>query len=200
MTEMLPKGDVLIHAGDWTGMGQPNEIEDFIVWFDELKQYKHKVCIAGNHDWSMSDDRRHRYEKVMSEVGITYLNQSEAEIDGIKFYGAPHQPEFGGWAFNVPRRSEGMRTIWDGIPLDTQVLITHGPPYQILDITPDGTHCGCEVLQRRLYQLPMLKAHIFGHIHHSYGVHEHDMGVTFINAASCNERYRATNRPIVIEV
>lgn len=36
------------------------------------------------------------------------------------------QPEFGGWAFNLPRGTPCLEK-WNNIPDDTDILITHGP-------------------------------------------------------------------------
>ena len=46
----LPAGDVLVHAGDISGLGKPREIEAFAAWF-AAQPFAHKVVIAGNHDW-----------------------------------------------------------------------------------------------------------------------------------------------------
>jgi len=113
----LPDGDVLIHAGDWTGTGTTKQVISFIRWFSS-QPHKHKVLIAGNHEvtldksfyqlhWSQFHTKSHLSHDiknyVLREEGIEYLEDSEVIINGFKFYGSPCQPSFGNWAFNVDR-------------------------------------------------------------------------------------------------
>jgi len=88
-------------------------------------------------------------------------------IEGVKFYGSPWQPRFFDWAFNLDRGEE-IKKKWDLIPMDTDVLITHGPPYGILDLTHEGEKVGCEELMKAVLRVQP-KIHIFGHIHEAYG-------------------------------
>jgi len=115
-------------------------------------------------------------------------------VAGIKFYGSPWQPWFYDWAFNLKRRTE-IRAKWDLIPLDTEVLITHGPPYGILDRTTRGERVGCEELLEAIKQIrPRL--HVFGHIHEAYGIRSND-DISYINGSNCDVRFRLVNPPIV---
>ncbi len=87
------------------------------------------------------------------------------------------------------------------IPEDTHVLITHGPPRGILDLTRGypAEHVGCEDLLARIQHLSSLKAHIFGHIHEAYGEELHG-GVRYVNASICTADYAPTNPPAVIDI
>jgi Icc-related predicted phosphoesterase len=69
------------------------------------------------------------------------------------------------------------------------VLITHGPPYDVLDqTTPDGAHLGCEELLRAV-EVKKPRIHVFGHIHGGAGCFSN--GTTqFVNAAYLNEAYK----------
>ena len=88
-------------------------------------------------------------------------------------------------------------------PNDTKILITHGPPYGILDQSSfaDGTlrkeHLGCEDLMNRIKELKELDLHFFGHIHTPGGEQKHVDGVSFYNASICDEQYYPGN-PITI--
>lgn len=53
----LPDADVIIHCGDMTSVGKEHEIRNFFKWFSKLDQFKHKICIAGNHDWLFETSR-----------------------------------------------------------------------------------------------------------------------------------------------
>jgi len=191
----IPEGDVLVHAGDVTSSGKIEMLDNFNKWLGELP-HKHKIIIAGNHDWCFAREHRLIAREMISNA--TYLEDSEIIIDGVKFYGSPWQPEFCDWAFNLPR-GESLAKVWNRIPDDTNVLITHGPPYGILDLNLDDEPCGCEDLLNKIMSLSKLKCHIFGHIHEGYGIKE-ELGVKFINASSCNFEYQPINKPIVIDI
>jgi len=203
---VLPKGDVLIHSGDMTMTGSMGSLAGVADWL-EAQDFKHKIVIAGNHDWGFQNEYQEVARNLFKEVGVTYLQDSEVVIDGIKIYGSPWQPLFYNWAFNLPRNGEEIASKWKQIPNDTNVLITHGPPHGILDLVQDipsnagrDLHQGCERLAKRVKQLKKLRAHIFGHMHLQGGcTHEID-GVIFCNAAICTEHYLPTNKPIEIEL
>lgn len=191
----VPDGDVLLFAGDISH----NTLEDLNIRnfnkFLNKQPHKHKLIIPGNHDFF--------FEKYDSDVLLTshdvyYLHQQEMIIDGVKFYGSAFQPKFYDWAFNL-RRGEPLKLVWDMIPDDVDVLLTHTPPANILDLTDRGDHTGCEDLMRRIPQLKKLKLHCFGHIHPSHGMEEIN-GVKYVNASICNEEYEAEYEPIVIDI
>jgi Icc-related predicted phosphoesterase len=194
----VPDGDVLIHAGDATNRGTEREVEDFLVWYSQLP-HRHKIYVAGNHDWLYENDNR-RARFLTAHYGIIYLQDSFVEIENLKIYGSPWQPRFFNWAFNLNRGAE-MAEKWTLIPPDTDVLITHGPPHGILDEVPRQfgfENTGCEELLNRVEEIAAfgkLKAHIFGHIHGGYGTQDF-FGVKFINAANCDEGYNPTQPPI----
>lgn len=193
---VLPKGDIIVHAGDVGSRGSIPEMIDFLEWFSKLP-YAHKIFIAGNHDFAFE-----RYPDDMANFlqrfpGVTYLQDSSVTVDGIKFYGSPWQPEFYNWAFNLPR-GERLAEKWAMIPDDTDVLITHGPPATILDYTEyDKINVGCVDLLKRVNEVKP-KIHVFGHIHEGYGYRDID-GIMFINASICTLRYKPTNPPVVVD-
>lgn len=204
----VPDGDLLIHAGDATGRGTVDEIHAFSQWFAGLP-HKYKIFVAGNHDWLF--ERSSLYARSILGREVIYLQDSATVIEGYKIYGSPWQPRFYDWAFNLKRGAE-LAAKWRMIPLDTDILITHGPPHGILDEVPrflDATrqsyyieNTGCEELRQRvetLAEFGNLKLHIFGHIHCGYGQTE-QFGVKFINAANCDEGYDPTQLPIVFEL
>lgn len=191
----IPDADIIIHSGDSTGRGTTDEIEEFCEWYGKLP-HQHKILIAGNHDWGFQKDRE-KHEKICEDNGIIYLQDSGTEIDGIKIWGSPQSPEFCDWAFNC-WRTERMKELdihghdyefigdfWKLIPEDTQILITHGPPYEILDKCPRSV--GCEELLKRIQEVKP-HFHIFGHIHEGRGKMRVDK-TTFINASSLDGGY-----------
>ena len=192
----LPEGDMIIHAGDISNVGRIDEINQFTQWFSNLP-YKYKIFIAGNHDFGFERIRHSNEIGISIPHGVIYLQDEMVEIEGIKIYGSPWQPEFYDWAFNLPR-GEKIAEKWNMIPENLDILITHGPPHGILDDTIQGMRVGCEDLYKRVVEVKP-KYHIFGHIHYGYGMKITDE-TTFLNAASLGERYEYRNKPMVINI
>ena len=190
----VPAGDILIHAGDATIRGTIDEIVLFNEWFSSLP-HPYKIFVAGNHDWLFEIDPK--LAKSLFTESVIYLQDSLVEIEGLKIYGSPWQPWFFDWAFNLSR-GEPLAEKWKLIPEDTDILITHGPPFGILDFPPNGFSVGCERLRKRVEKIrPQL--HVFGHIHFSYGKLK-KFGVEFANASICDEGYAPVNLPLVFDL
>lgn len=192
----IPEGDVFVFCGDMCSKGTLAEIEKFSSFLDKLT-HKNKIVIAGNHDFPFEDDRKEKAEKLITETGTYYLNDSGAEVDGIKYWGSPVQPWFYDWAFNK-NRGEEIREHWDLIPDGIDVLITHGPPYGILDRVGSGEFVGCKDLLEKVKEVKP-KIHAFGHIHEDAGLKEIE-GTCFINASNLDINYSYRNRPITLSL
>jgi predicted phosphodiesterase len=181
----LPDGDILVHAGDFMNSGHdPQDIWSFNRWLGE-QPFESRIVIGGNHDRLFQNSPQQARTLL---TNATYLENSGVTTGGVSFWGSPYTPEFLNWAFMYPRGA-AAREYWDQIPDGLDVLITHGPPFGVLDqIAPSGEHLGCEELLRAVVSKKP-KVHIFGHIHGGAGTF--DNGVTrFINAAYLNERYK----------
>jgi len=191
----LPEGDILVHAGDFSrGRGSIDQVADFNDWLGELP-YDHIVITSGNHDFPLERDLP-LCRGMLTNCHL--LMGEEVIIDGLKFYGDPHQPWFHNWAFNLPR-GEKLAAVWANIPDDTDVLITHGPPKGVLDHTYwDNENVGCEALAERVIQV-CPKVHVFGHIHEARG-HINFGGIDFINASTCTLQYQPINKPYVVTI
>ncbi len=192
----IPDGDVLIHAGDSLGQGTLENIDDLNDWLGTLP-HRHKIVIAGNHDWAFQETPQLSRHALTNAI---YLEDRGVEINGVQFWGTPWTPTFMDWAFML-ERGEPLYQKWQLIPDNTDVLITHGPPRGIGDEASVGfksQNVGCNDLLKRILELK-LKAHVFGHIHEGYG--EYVRGPTrLINASICTVRYRPTNPPIVLDI
>lgn len=186
--------DVICHAGDISGRGELTTISKFNHWMG-IQPAKHKIAIAGNHDFCFEDDRRGSAIAMCSN--FTYLEDQETVIDGVKFYGTPWQPWFYNWAFNV-ESEEKRENIWSMIPDDTDVLIVHGPPYMHGDECRDGSHVGCKKLVARIREVQP-KYVICGHIHESHGTYKLGQ-TTVVNASIMNRSYKPVNKPIILEI
>lgn len=203
----LPEGDVLIHCGDFTNVGEKSQVIDFIEWLNE-QPHKHKIFIAGNHDKSF-DPKYHKSPadslwlrdtlSYVKELGIHYLENTDVTIDGVKFWGSPITPNFGEhyWAFNRARGKE-IEKYWDSIPSYTDIIITHGPPANKLDWCVGGDLVGCKDLAFHIERVRPI-FNFFGHIHESYGTLQM-VDTTFVNASLLNEKYELVNKPLVFKI
>jgi Icc-related predicted phosphoesterase len=213
MGKILPEGDLLIHSGDLTGLGRKDEVEEVLQWFKEIaSHYTHGIVfIAGNHDKSFDpkfnylDNQRKKPDWLEEKLAslpnnIHYLENSGLTIEGLKIWGSPITPWFYGdrWAFNK-HRGEEINNVWNTIPNDTDVIITHGPPAKIRDFIPSSReYVGCSDLLHRI-QVIQPKLVCFGHIHEGYGLQEIDETI-FANASICDANYDPTNKPHIIEL
>lgn len=185
-------GDVLIHCGDVClgydpGDSQINAIDS---WF-QRQEFSAIICIGGNHDRPLQ--RRAALELRALENAI-YLEDEAFEYGGFKFYGAPWVPDLHGWAYFLDDAS--LAEKWAQIPADTDILITHTPPYKILDKPRYSGPAGCLRLRERV-EVIRPRVHCFGHIHESYGRTE-QKDILFFNA-SIDSR-GGLNAPFTLEV
>ena len=192
----VPLGDIFIHAGDFTGGGRKEEVDSFVAFLQRLP-HKHKIVIAGNHDISFERNK----EEAESWLGdsCTYLNNSGVTIGGLNFWGSPVHPHFdntGTWVFGL--RREVLKEVWDKIPENTDVLITHGGPRGILDRIVAGTSEGCDELLVAVERVEP-KLHVFGHIHESAGIKAHK-NTLFVNASVLDDKYKLIQGCIIVEI
>lgn len=177
----LPEADVAVHSGDFCMVGSEKEAIDFLNWFCDLP-YKHKIFICGNHD-----DCLYGANIDGLDENVHYLCNSGVMIEGVKFYGVP--------MFMGDCITDRQERNYAKIPDDVDVLVTHTPPYGILDFD-DNINYGSEELLQRVSEInPRL--HLFGHIHRQRGMT--DNGITrFSNGAIMNEDY--TNLQVPNEI
>lgn len=111
------------------------------------------------------------------------------EIDGVTFYGVP--------MFMEDCSSGLQKEFYEMIPDGVDVLITHAPPYGILD--RDGSiHYGSNELLSRVTSVRP-RIHLFGHIHKANGLEESG-GTVFSNAAMMGEHYGMLLEPHLINL
>ena len=193
----LPYVDIIVHSGDCTRYGEFEETDLFMNWFSKQNS-KHKVLVAGNHDFVLQQmDRRNWL--LANNYGVTYLEDSFINIDGIGIYGSPWSPVFGMWAFMKHRNAE-LDEVWQKVPTDGTVdlLVTHTPRYGRFDVSVRGNYnVGCEMLANRINDIHP-KVHVFGHIHECGGMIKEETevpvkGMISLNASLLNIRYVLAN-------
>ncbi|KAJ3572801.1 hypothetical protein NP233_g2845 [Leucocoprinus birnbaumii] len=204
----MPPGDVLLHSGDLSSWGQPKQVMTTLNWIKSLN-YPTKIIIAGNHDLCLDKDipasifegadvdiieisAAQDYVKgeEMREANVHYLEYESFEFTTAsgrtwKVFGSPASPKHAAGAFQYVERAEAT-AIYDLIPCDTEILLTHTPAKHCLDMTRRGKEAGCRALRDRLKKLAACRLHVFGHIHEDAGV---DMMEVEGSNASKNDDY-----------
>ena len=216
----LDSGDLLIFSGDCMSSGfSEMELLDFISWLNTLTQnYKYIVVLSGNHDRYMQAFPKEVIENLFYqnngyEKGIRYIQDELIELDfenkgKLKIYGTPYQPYFYNWAWNISD-SDKLYNIYNNIPENIDLLVTHCPSYGILDKShvkslrnPTGEEpLGSKELQLRLSEMTNPpKYHCFGHIHGDGGKFQKIDKTTYINASVCDEMYNPINKIITLDI
>lgn len=189
----MPPGDILIHAGDFSMMSRSiAAIRDFNDWLGELP-HRHRIVIPGNHEFFIERDPSKR--SLISNA--TVLINESVTVMGLKIWGSPITPLYGG-AFGRSSPAERAK-LYSTIPADTNILVTHGPPYGILDRSPGSLHhSGCPELREAVERIrPQL--HVFGHIHGANGMESNESTV-YINAAMLGPDGDIAHPPIVLRM
>ena len=194
----LEGGDLLIVAGDLTARDMVVEYAPFITWL-ENQEYTKKIFIGGNHDNNIA----------AIEWYEGYLCDSGTEFEGLKIWGSPWTLTFEGMnphckAFTVDAEEE-LEKKWKSIPHDIDILITHSPPWGIMDGVKRNTQlpiesCGSLHLYLLLKYAIRPRLHVFGHIHEGYGRLERFTDCISVNASHVNQKYEPVNKPIRIEL
>ena len=205
---VIPECDLLISCGDYSITGTEAEVEWFHQWL-EKQPAKHIISVQGNHELGV--EKNYSLSKTLARLAcprVHFIDEGYLEIEGIKIWCSAITPEFCNWAWNR-KRGEQIKAHWDLIPDDIEILITHGPPWLILDKIPeiywkDGQEIhidrfvGCVDLLNKVKTIPTLKHHFFGHVHVAHGDHT-EFGVQFWNVAICDYKNWPVNDPTVVE-
>jgi Icc-related predicted phosphoesterase len=215
--------DILIHAGDLTEQGNLAELEAEIAWLASIPNIPYKILIAGNHDIGLdpecnwrpprrgpypAGDQREELIEEMRRTGITYLSPENPSTmlqlgdSIIHIYGLPYSPDIlhgrGPCAFMRPETED----TWC-MASNADILVSHAPPYGILDETHGGMNAGCHHFLRGCEKVKP-KAAVFGHIHEARGVEVRewqDGGRTlFVNAANLDFPDEIVRPPTYFEI
>lgn len=189
-----------------TARDTQKEIDEFDSWLEHLP-YRKKIFIAGNHDNLLVDEIPRKYLLIIRSKRterLEYLCDSGTEFEGLKIWGSPWSSQFPGinpkcCAFTYPFM-DSIQDKWDLIPDDTDILVTHTPPFGFFDKikTEHDAHVGDMNLRDQVIGRIKPKLHAFSHIHECGGS-KIDTNVTqFVNCSIMNEKYRPVNKPVRI--
>ena len=122
------------------------EYDDFISWFSSLPA-KWKIFVPGNHELSFDLGQADEIIKLFEAAGIIVLQDAVEDYDGV-----------------IIGSISGNSLIDDeDIHKDLDILVTHYPPYGILDENIGSL----EIFNFVLKASP--RWHLFGHIHATEG-------------------------------
>lgn len=149
------------------------------------------MTLSGNHDVTLDEDFYTQHglyfhnqfpqdspaciNLVKEYKSLTFLDHKSIYVRLAKeggprtcfnVFGSPYSPRNGLWAFGYA--SEDAAKLWDQIPLDTDIVITHTPPKYHCDESRQRESSGCEALRRNLWRVrPSLL--VCGHVHEGRG-------------------------------
>jgi len=140
---VVPPCDLLLHAGDvedirlhpHDSLLQQRRLEEVFAPWLEAAPARHKVGIAGNHDFLGLRD-----PGVLRGLPWRYLCDETVEIEGLTIHGSPWTPPFFDWAFMLPEHELAVK--WALVPADCDILLTHGPAYGLGDSRKRARHRG----------------------------------------------------------
>jgi hypothetical protein len=137
---------------------------------------QHNANPFGHNRWPdtvSSEDNKKMFTESKSitylenEAATIYLNAKDGPHTCFKVYGSPYVPNNREWGFAY--KPGTARGLWDTIPSDTDIVVTHTPPRGHCDMAVHDDRTGCEELLHGLHRVrPMLS--VFGHIHEARGV------------------------------
>ena len=181
---VMPKGDILIHAGDFSLFGRDEDAIDFNDWLGEL-DYEHIIVVEGNHDASyLRKNGLSNASSVLSDTSVT--------IQGIKIHGC---------RFNWCMKRGSRNPNYDLIDNDVDIIISHNPAKGFVD--GGGKGKGCPVLLQRIKEIRP-KLVVSGHVHGGRGVKRAGWfsglrGTVFVNAAVVSDHHTLKRHPIIID-
>ena len=200
-TQPVPHGDLFIHVGDLCRKTDLPELAEQAAWITALP-HRHKLVIAGNHDWPLAHCARgRRVCRACQTRGLdacdpasrtaalalfdgAYIEDAEIVVDGLRIYATPWQAYYHDWAFNLPDGAV-MRGVWNQIPTNLDILVTHVPPRGFGDRIPGGERIGDPALLERVRRAAP-RLHVFGHVHHDGGAWRD--GTLFANVTTWDDR------------
>lgn len=189
----IPKGDIFIFAGDFE-IKTDYDLKEMRDWLNSL-DFKEIITIFGNHDFT--DNIQYNVLKKFFGKKIKYLCNNYTEVNGLKIWGSSYSPRFMDWGWM--KFDSELKEIWDKIPIDTDIVVTHCPCYGILDKTlPRDESVGSFTLKQKIKEIQP-KIHICGHIHEGYGQYT-DYKTDYYNVSVLDEMYKLINEPTIIEV
>ena len=172
LVAMADQADLLIGAGDFGALRKG--IKKTIQWLQMID--KRAVLVPGN-----AESFEELKQACQNWESAVVLHGNGVEIAGTQFYGlgggVPVTP-FGSWSYDFTE--EEAQSLLKDCPPEA-VLVSHSPPFGILDISSRGQHLGSKAV-RKIIEERSLPLVVCGHIHESGGKKATLGDTTIINA------------------
>ena len=190
-----PPSDLMVIAGDIAvDRGQGKWFLDkFMPW---CKDYMNPIYATfGNHDRTEDPTIRELLNQN-APPNLEFLVDQSRLIAGKRFYFTPWSPRYGDWAWM--KSDFDLDGVYEKIPWNTQILVSHSPPRGYCDINMQYERCGSQALLARIDQLPLLEKVICGHIHEGKGSFTSVEKWTVHNVSAVDEYYNLYSDPWTI--
>lgn len=183
-TSKWPKLDLLLIGGDLftdykldlyrvISKQEVELINKFNPWLDSVPLSKdRKILIGGNHCHLL----QHHQLKSQELLNATYLENTSTIVDGLSIWGTPYSyypPNYpGAWSFGSSE--EGLKVLYESIPKDAHIVMSHTPAYGAFDLGWGGSRLGMfnfgskalrAFLEQNPFPLPNLKLFSCHHVH-----------------------------------
>ena len=214
-----PDGDLLVIAGDILMRGDIGELRKVMSQLGaESHRWKHILLVPGNHDFALESfvHGGKTWEEYARDVDIkeypknmTISHKGFVEILGITIMTWSYVPKLTTWAFYQP--GELFRAEFESclpVPPHVDMVVSHGPPYGILDWIPRVGAVGSKSMENA-FNFPY-DYHIFGHIHEGAGttVRDRDAFIRtnnkeyrrYYNVTMLDKHYTVQYEPTTFEI
>lgn len=201
----LSEADIVVHSGDllpnWDPLQRRTEAKNQLQWVRErVERFKGWLggrpfyFVPGNHDFV-------EFCSLLRRGGVDawdLWHDGVKRVDGLVFGGLPFVPWFGGdWNWEV-HEDEIAADLAETMSLKPDVLVTHCPPYGVLDVPWQPSsyyanggqprHIGSTAIANMLYhgeKTPRLL--LCGHCHEDGGKVANIGETRVVNSATCQQ-------------
>ena len=203
LPKKVPEADILVVAGDISPINFDRDITKTLDWFESeflewiySTPHKYRLFIGGNHDFCIEDNLKY-FKGFIDPEDLKFLHDCRVEVEGIRFYGLPWVPNLKHWAFNASVQT--LQEKFGAIPRDTDVVISHSPPYGFGDrCIGEPDHAGT-LEGAKMIDVVKPKHYICGHIHEAYGRYRY-RDTEVWNVSTMDVVYDPSNAPVIIEL
>ena len=165
----FPRGDILIHSGNFTLSGSAEEFERFDAWLKSVQDlYPIRIVVLGSKDVKQFGTQWLKMKSLLPHATHVCVNE-QVTVYGIKFYAVGWHPGIKSNGTIRPGAASSTSLGYESIPHGIDVLVTHGPAFGVLDkVGGLKEHWGSRELVEAIRRVEP-HVHLHGHIKESRG-------------------------------